>query len=88
MTLAWYRHYKNVKYIFLSMCYVKVFLTFTSLSLVLLLTTVLPVLLNDADEAVSVVSLTSSSGQNGTYPWSSATQVFRSDQLQPSHNDV
>ena len=35
---------ENVKNIFLSMCDVKVSLTFTSLSLVLLLTTVLPVL--------------------------------------------
>ena len=35
---------KNVKDILVSMCDVKVFLTFTSLSLVLLLTTVLPVL--------------------------------------------
>ena len=36
---------KNVKNICLSMCDVKVSLTFTSLSLVLLLTTILPILL-------------------------------------------
>jgi hypothetical protein len=39
-----YKQTKSVNNICLSMCDVKVFLTFTSLSLVLLLTTVLPVL--------------------------------------------